>query len=134
MVKIRQNARLFAVLPITIGLLAGCGGSENATASPPRDVSLEADEYSFSADEAITIATGDTITFNVRNTGNLDHQMEVWTSENRVLGKTERIAPGALRSVTVTFDEAGSYRVICDIDDHLTRGQQANFEVFDTAN
>lgn len=129
--QIRQSARLAAVLPIAIGALAGCG-SEETTTSPPRDVALEAAEYSFSADEAITITTGDTINFNVRNTGNLEHQMEIWTSENRVLGKTERIAPGALRSVTVTFDEAGSYRVICDIDDHLTKGQQANFEVFDT--
>jgi plastocyanin len=31
--------------------------------------------------------------------------------------------------VTVTFEEAGIYQVICDIDDHLSRGQQARFEV-----
>lgn len=130
-VQIRQSAPLSVVLLFAIGLFAGCG-SEETNASPPRDVSLEAAEYSFGADEAITITTGDTINFNVRNAGDLDHQMEIWNSENRVLGKTERIAPGALRSVTVTFDEAGSYRVVCDLDDHLTKGQQANFEVFDT--
>jgi plastocyanin len=31
--------------------------------------------------------------------------------------------------VTVTFEEAGNYRLICDIDDHLSRGQSATVTV-----
>ncbi|BAN01021.1 cupredoxin domain-containing protein [Ilumatobacter coccineus] len=121
------------LLPIAvIGASAGCGGSESGGASgPPRTVSLEAVEYRFQADEAITIRAGDTIEFEVRNGGDLEHQMEVWDANNRVLGMTERIPPGAVRSVTVTFDDAGAYRVVCDIDDHLIQGQQAGFDVFD---
>lgn len=111
---------------------AGCGGSDDPVSSgPPRTVSLEAVEFGFSADEAITIRAGDTIDFQVRNAGDLDHQMEVWDADNRVLGTTERIPPGALRSVTVTFESAGAYRVVCDIDDHLSQGQQAGFQVVD---
>jgi uncharacterized cupredoxin-like copper-binding protein len=37
--------------------------------------------------------------------------------------------PGSADTVTVTFDEAGSYQIICDVDDHLSRGQRAVFEV-----
>jgi plastocyanin len=129
-----QHVLRRAVLGLTVACVAGsCGSSDSASpSSPPRDVSLEAVEYSFVADEAITIRAGDTINFIVRNAGSLDHQLEVQSSENRVLGRTERIRPGAQDNVTVTFEEAGSYRVICDIDDHLSRGQVANFEVFDT--
>ena len=53
------------------------------------------------------------------------------TGANRRLGKTGRIAPGNSANVVVTFDEAGLYRVICDIDDHQTRGQTAEFTVFE---
>ncbi len=133
-VEIHRRARSLTAVSVAAvsvaagALLAGCG-SDAAETSPARSVTLEASEFSFRADEAITIQTGDTINFSVRNAGNLDHQMEVWTSENRVLGKTDRIPPGATRDVTVTFEEAGSYRVVCDLDNHLTLGQQANFDV-----
>lgn len=130
-VQLPPRARFCSAVAAAV-LLVGCGSGET-TNSPPRDVALEANEFSFQASEAITITSGDTINFNVRNVGDLDHQMEVWNSENRVLGKTDRIPPGATRSVTVTFDEAGSYRVVCDIDNHLTLGQQANFNVVDSS-
>jgi uncharacterized cupredoxin-like copper-binding protein len=31
----------------------------------------------------------------------------------------------------VTFENAGVYTVICDIDDHRSRGQQAEFTVLE---
>ena len=81
------------------------------------------------ADEAFELRAGDEVTFVVRNEGELDHRLEVLSASSSSLGRTERVAPGAQREVTVTFDEPGTYRVICDVDDHLSRGQQAGFEV-----
>ncbi len=118
-----------------LGLAAlGCGGDDDDAASGDAfTVELEADEYTFRASEAIEIRAGDTVTFTVSNVGVLDHQLEVLSAESRSFGSTGRISPGDEASVTVTFEDDGVYRVICDIDDHLTRGQQAQFEVLPAA-
>ncbi len=109
---------------------AGCGSEDPGTADGESyTVGIVADEYTFRADEAIEVRAGDTVTFDVRNEGEVDHRLEVLTSESRSLGATERIAPGARDEVTVTFEDEGVYRVICDVDDHLSRGQQAQFRV-----
>ncbi len=115
-----------------VALVAGCGSDDAAApASEPRSVEIATVEYAFEAKESITISAGETIEFIVTNEGTIDHEMEVLTDANRRLGKTERIAPGDSATVVVTFDEAGLYRVICDIDDHRSRGQQAEFTVFE---
>ena len=114
------------------GLLAGCGSDDPPVATgPARTVEVTAVDYAFQAKEAITIAAGETITFVVSNEGAVEHQMEVLTDANRRLGTTERIPPGSNDAVTVTFESAGLYRVICDIDDHRSLGQQAEFTVVD---
>ncbi len=117
-----------------LALVAGCGSDDTgAPASEARSVQIATVEYAFEAQESITISAGETIEFIVTNEGSLDHEMEVLTDANRRLGKTERIAPGDSATVVVTFEEAGVYRVICDIDDHRSRGQQAEFTVFEAA-
>jgi len=120
-----------AACAAVIGLSAcgSDGGSEGASSpEEARTVEVTAKEYSFNGDPG-TIAAGDTIEFVLTNAGQLDHSMEVLSAEGRSLGKTERIEPGATGLVTVTFDDAGQYRLICDIDDHLSRGQSANLTV-----
>jgi len=117
-----------------LAAIAGCGSEEaSEPEGPPRSVEIAAVEYAFEAKESITITAGETIEFVVSNEGSLDHELEVLTDANRRLGKTERIAPGDSASVVVTFDDAGVYRVICDIDDHRSRGQQAEFTVFESS-
>ena len=84
----------------------------------------------FKSDERVlTVSAGDTIEFEVSNEGQLVHSLEVLTVQGRSLGKTARIEPGDADSVTVTFDEAGQYRLICDVDDHLSRGHSASLTV-----
>lgn len=115
---------------VGVVLVAGCGSDDAAApAGETRPVEISAVEYAFQAKESITISAGETIEFIVTNEGTIDHEMEVLTDANRRLGKTDRIAPGTSANVVVTFDEAGLYRVICDIDDHRSRGQQAEFTV-----
>jgi uncharacterized cupredoxin-like copper-binding protein len=111
-----------------MGVVAGCGSDGESTAEA-RSVAIATVEYAFEAEESITIEAGETIEFVVTNEGAIDHEMEVLTGANRTLGKTERIAPGDTDTVVVTFDDAGLYRVICDIDNHRSLGQEAEFTV-----
>jgi plastocyanin len=93
-----------------------------------RTIDITATEYAFNGDPG-TIAAGDTIEFAVENIGQLDHLLEVLSSEGRSLGRTQRIPAGSTDSLTVTFETAGTYRLICDVDDHLSRGQSATITV-----
>jgi plastocyanin len=102
---------------------AGAGGESSRTI----DITAT-DDYTFNGDPG-TIVAGDTIEFAVENIGQLDHSLEVLSSAGRSLGKTERIPAGSTDSVTVTFETAGDFRLICDIDDHLSRGQSATVTV-----
>ncbi len=128
---------LAAVRPLILAplllspVLVACGADNPAadTASEPsRTIAITATEYEFNGDPGV-IAAGDTIEFVVENVGQLDHSMEVLSATGSSLGKTARIPAGASDAVTVTFDGAGGYRLICDIDDHLSRGQVATIEV-----
>jgi plastocyanin len=113
--------------------LAGCGddgdSASDGAGGESSVVEIAAVEYEFLASESITIAPGDTVIFRVTNEGELDHELQVLTDENRRLGQTDRISPGDTDEVTVTFTDVGVYQVICDIDDHFSRGQRAQFTV-----
>lgn len=117
---------------LAVAFVAGCGGDDNTGASggAARSVEIATVEYAFVAQESITIEAGETIEFIVTNEGEIDHEMEVLTDASRRLGKTDRIEPGASDSLIVTFEDPGVYTVICDIDDHRSRGQVAEFTVF----
>lgn len=129
----RHTALLGSVLFLSAGVASACGGGEDGeagAATAERTVEVDANEYAFFGDPG-TIVAGDTIEFVVSNTGVLDHSMQVLTGEGRVLGQTDRILPGDSDTVVVTFADAGPYRLICDIDDHLSRGQSAGLTVVD---
>jgi plastocyanin len=111
-------------------VFSACGGDETADgpSAATRTIEITASEYEFNGDPG-AIESGDTIEFDVDNVGQLDHSLEVLSSSGTSLGRTERIVPGARDVVTVTFAEAGVYRLICDVDDHLSRGQTASITV-----
>ena len=111
--------------------MVACGADNPAAETPQeasRSVEIAAAEYTFSGEPGV-IAAGDTIEFVLDNVGQLDHSLEVLSPAGGSLGVTERIPPGASGSVTVTFDEAGVYRLICDVDDHFSRGQGGTITV-----
>lgn len=123
---------LMATAAIVAMLAVGCGGGDDDggdAEEADRSIAVTATEYRFDAEAGIEIVSGETIEFDVTNMGEVTHEMQVLTGEGKELGRTGEIEPSQSDSVTVTFEEAGVYQVICDIDDHLSRGQQARFEV-----
>jgi plastocyanin len=118
-------------LLVSVPAVVGCGADSPASepsSGPSRPVEIEAAEYTFSGDPGEIVA-GDTIEFVLQNVGQLDHSLEVLSSSGSSLGATERIAAGGRGSVTVTFEDPGVYRLICDVDDHFSRGQAGTITV-----
>lgn len=124
----RRLAASFVVLASPLLLACGSDEAADAPSEPARTIEIRATEYAFNGDPGV-ISAGDTIEFVLDNLGQLDHSLEVLSSEGRSLGRTERIAAGETTSVTVTFPDEGVYRLICDVDDHLSRGQSATISV-----
>lgn len=124
------------------GLLAGCGSSDSGAASSSellaedvsQTVEFTATEYEFGADSSTTIEPGDVVRFRLTNVGGLDHEMQVLDENGRLIDEIQRLAPGESGEVLLSFENAGQYQLICDIDDHLTRGQRAVFSVNEPVN
>lgn len=124
MTTLRRIAILVSSMAL---LLAACGDDGPSAAEPERPaktVEITATEYRFAGDPT-GIVGGDTIRFAVSNVGQLDHEMQVLDDGGTLLGRTTRIPPGGSDEVTVEFATAGDYKLICDIDDHQSRGQFA---------
>jgi plastocyanin len=124
--------RRLLVTPLLLSpVVVACGAdtpTDGAPSEPSRSIEITAAEYTFNGDPGV-IEAGDTIEFVLDNVGQLDHSLEVLSEAGTSLGATERIPAGASGSVSVTFDDAGVYRLICDVDDHLSRGQSATITV-----
>jgi plastocyanin len=123
--------RLFLTSLLLLPVIAACGADSPAaetSSEPSRSIEIIAREYTFNGDPGV-IAAGDTIEFVLQNDGAIDHSLEVLSEAGSSLGATERVAAGGSGSLTVTFDDAGVYRLICDVDDHLSRGQAGTITV-----
>ena len=108
--------------------LAACGSAdEPATIS--QTVDFTATEYEFGADPATEIVSGTTVRLTLTNNGTLEHELQLLDANSRLIDRIGRVAAGASGEVVVSFDEPGVYQLICDIDDHLTRGQRSSFTV-----
>lgn len=110
--------------------LSACASDDDAAAGSRRTVEITAREFSFSGDPG-TIVAGDEVEFVMTNEGTLVHELQVLSPAGTRLGTTGDVAPGERATVTVTFDDAGVHRLICDVDDHMSLGQTASIVVDD---
>jgi uncharacterized cupredoxin-like copper-binding protein len=109
--------------------VTGEGGKvEAGSKTADRDVGLTAVDYAFDLDDP-GIKAGETIRFEMKNEGKKPHEFEVLTPGNKVLGEIAEIDGGKTDEVTLSFDTPGTYRFICDVEDHLSRGMKGTFTV-----
>lgn len=107
----------------------GKGGAVQAGAKPAgREVDLTAFEYAFNLSDP-GIKAGETILFQMRNTGSKPHDLEVFGPDNKMIGTIDQIDPGNTGRATFTFDKPGTYRYFCDVQDHQSRGMKGAFIV-----
>lgn len=117
-----------AVAALAPLVLVSCGSADEP-AAVTQTVDFTATEYEFGADPSTEITSGTTVRLTLTNNGDLEHEMQLLDSNGRLIDQVERVAPGASGEVIVSFDEPGVYQLICDVDDHLSRGQRSSFTV-----
>jgi len=107
--------------------VSGAGGA--AVRPADRQVPLSAEDYSFAGLNDVGVKVGETIKFSMANRGTVEHEFEVIGPDGKPLGEIGPTEAGASGEVTLTFDEAGTYRFVCGIDDHEARGMVGTFNV-----
>ena len=90
---------------------AGCGGAGASTAVATNEVEM-AKSYRFDPD-VIEIDAGDTVTWT--NNDNFTHTVEVDGQSDHKVGRGD--------SVSIKFDEPGTYDYVCTLHSHDMSGQ-----------
>jgi uncharacterized cupredoxin-like copper-binding protein len=102
-------------------------GGESAPATG-REIEIVGRDYAFDG-VPTGLAAGETITFELENDGLAEHELEVFGPDGEAIGEVGPTPPGQTGKVTLTLDEAGTYRLVCGIDDHESLGMVAELEV-----
>ncbi|MBI1802025.1 MAG: cupredoxin domain-containing protein [Chloroflexi bacterium] len=136
-------AALAAVALVAALVMTGCGST---AAEASTTVRVTEDEYTIKL-SAASVPAGK-VTFDVRNTGKLEHELvllktdlgptalKMRAAESKVdeeagaanVGEIEDIADGASKSETFTL-KPGKYVLVCNVVDHYKAGMAVAFEV-----
>lgn len=113
--------------------VTGAGGE--AVATPDRELSLEAIDFTYPGLDLGGITAGQTIRFEMTNKGTQQHEFEVLDPDGEAVGEVAAMDPGATGGATITFDEPGEYTYQCILVDpdtdqqHDSLGMTGTFEV-----
>jgi uncharacterized cupredoxin-like copper-binding protein len=137
----------------TIALVVSAGKSDSnaapvapavaaARAAPATPGKIGVSVKEFSVNPTATQAPAGRVTFNVRNTGTIPHEMVVLRTDKPAgsllngaradeagnVGETGDLAPGASKAVSVKL-KAGHYALVCNLPGHYSAGQHIDFTV-----
>jgi len=113
--------------------VSGEGGT--AVAEPDRTISFDAVDFTYEDLDLTDIATGDTIRFEMTNSGDQPHEFEVLNPDGDAVGEVAAVEPGETGGAVITFEDAGSYTYQCILVDpetdqkHSEMGMTGMFEV-----
>jgi plastocyanin len=122
--------------------LAACNGGEGdeggATGDASTSIQTTATEFAFDPD-TWTVPAGEPVTLELTNDGAIEHEWVI-IEQGTTLTSTEEFeedhvvweieaAPGETETGEFTVEEAGTYQVICAIEEHLDNGMEGTLEV-----
>lgn len=92
--------------------------------SQVREITIEAEEYSFST-EGISVKKGEKVRLTLVNNGRMSHDFVVDDTDIAA----SLAGPGKSVSVEFTIEEAGSYTFYCSVGNHRAMGMEGTLEV-----
>lgn len=101
-------------------------GAEGSKAGAGGKISVDEDEFSIDIDGGNTLDGPGEYTFEVDNSGRIDHDFAV--EGDGVDDKTDLIDPGGKGTLTVDL-EAGDYRAYCTVPGHAEQGMELDLTV-----
>jgi plastocyanin len=131
----RSRKLLYLAIPAVMALLlAACGDDDGGATS----FTVEASEYEFSPN-AWAVAAGTDVTITFSNEGTIPHEWAVLTEGTNIESEAEFAeelvefeveAVPAGETATQTFNlPAGTYQVICALEDHFDAGMEGTLTV-----
>jgi iron uptake system component EfeO len=123
-----RRATPVAGLVTVLGIgLAACSGSGAGPASSPASVvDISAFEYAFDP-STVEVHEGP-VTFEVTNTGTVEHEFEILNADGGVVDEVEGLVPGLTRDLTVDL-QPGIYTYVCRIAGHEQAGMTGTLTV-----
>jgi len=107
-----------SILTLSVIFLTGCGDVEAVQVSDDGTIDIVLDEWNITP-KNIKVKKGQTVTFNVKNEGETNHNYTIQT-----LKGTSNIARrGVSEKLIVTFEKTRKYKVHCSIKGHAAKGQ-----------
>ncbi len=97
--------------------------------SADRSVSFESVEYAFEELDGFSVKAGETIEFRMHNEGSDEHEFEVLDADGSRVGEIGPTGSDETGVATMSFDKPGTYKYICDLNDHRSRGMEGSFIV-----
>lgn len=119
--------RLLALVAVA-AIAAACGADQptgSATPVPSGIVPVNALEFKYEP-STLTVPAG-SVTFAVRNTGNIEHEFEIFKGDT-VIDEIEGLVPGLIKELTVTL-EPGEYVYVCKLAGHEEQGMKGTLTV-----
>lgn len=104
-------------------------GGKAAETSYDREVEVKAADFFFSGLGTFAPKEGERFEFKMENVGSAEHEFEVFGPDDKVLGEVGPTAAGKTGEIILKLAAAGTYRYVCDIDDHASRGMKGTFTV-----
>ena len=150
----KEKGKLMRKLVIAIAaaplLLWACSGTSESpqptmSDSGPRVIDVSVAEWEFTPG-LFAVEAGETVTFVATNEGQIDHEFEIVANLEDALahhdhdtdhggsdadGEVLKLAltPGESGELTVTFDEAGDWYIVCLLPGHYEAGMVAQIDV-----
>lgn len=109
----------------------GPGGSPAAATAPAydREVQVTAKEFTLTGLAGFTAKVGEKIEFKLKNEGSTAHELEILAPDGSKLGEVGPTQPGQTGEVVLSLTVPGSYRYLCGLADHASKGMAGSFTV-----